>query len=881
MTPRLLATKFHIPSRRSGLVARSQLLAELQHGLDEHHKLALISAPAGYGKTTLVAEWITLIQSSTINQTTKISWLSLDEADNDPIRFARYFLTALQKADELLGAQAQGMLEMPGMPSLPGLFDILLNDLAESDASFVLILDDYHVINNPAIHAALEYFLEHQPASILLVLTTRADPSLPLARLRARRQMTELRARDLRFTPDEARAFFGLANLSLAENALRALDQRTEGWAAGLQLAALALQNQPDPAAFIETFRGSHRYVLDYLAGEVLIQQGEEMRVFLMQTSLLARFNAELCNALTGRDDSQALIARLEQSNLFIVPLDDERLWYRYHHLFADYLRSLLSKTEQTVLYQKAAAWHEANDLTAEAVRYALASNNAHFAAQIIENALGKNSTWSDGNLAQLVAWLEALPNEVFQSRPRLSLHAARAFYVQGRFTQAEVHLAQAEQFLQALPATRDSEQLLAIANLHRGAIASVRGEFQKVLDLVPAARTRIPPENHLAHARAFFSLGIAHENAGHAEQAVENYLHSSTEARAAGVLFLAVSGLCSAAQVQIQQGCLRLAENSCREAIQLTGGARIPPLGLAWGTLGALALERNELSYAEKYLQDGIALSRQGGLRADLVIEMFSLGRLHAYQGNLAGMQAVMDEALSVIRSVDIPRSEQLAYACIARYQHFLEQRDAAARWASEYLSKRAGAQDEFADLTLARILLSAGNLEPIASILYPLLEKAEAVGRRQTVIEAMMLLGLYQQAQGKTAVALEWLEKSLKLAAPEGYLRLFLDEGQPLLNLLPRLRSAALGLVDAILNGKPAEAESRSTPLDRLPDPLSEQELRVLNLIVAGKSNAEIADELVISVGTAKWHVHNILQKLGVNTRTQAISRAKELGI
>jgi LuxR family maltose regulon positive regulatory protein len=881
MSPHLLATKFHIPPRRVDLVARPRLLQELQRGLDEHRKLTLISAPAGYGKTTLVAEWLSNLQSETQNPKSRISWLSLDEVDNAPRRFLHYFLAAFQLVDESLGALVQGMLAMPDLPLLPRLLDDLLNELAETEAPLVLVLDDYHVISSPEIHAALEYFLDHQPASVHLILTTRADPSLPLARLRARRQMTELRARDLRFSVGEARAFFGLANLPLAENALRALDERTEGWAAGLQLAALALQHQPDPAAFIETFRGSHRYVLDYLAGEVLHQQGEEMRVFLTQTSLLARFNAELCNALTGRDDSQALIARLEQSNLFIIPLDDERLWYRYHHLFADYLRSLLSKAEQTALYQKAAAWHEANDLTAEAVRYALACDNCDFAAQVIENALEKNSTWSDGNLTQLVAWLEALPGEAFQSRPRLSLHAARAFYVQGRFTQAEVHLAQAEQFLQALPVTRDSEQLLAIGNLHRGAIASVRGEFQKVFDLVPVARTRIPPENHLAHARAFFSLGIAHENAGHAEQAVENYLRSSAEARAAGVLFLAVSGLCSAAQVQIQQGCLRLAENSCREAIQLTGGTRIPPLGLAWGTLGALALERNNLSSAEKYLQDGIALSRQGGLRADLVIELFSLGRLYAYQGNLAGIQAVMDEALSVIRSVDIPRSEQLAYACIARYQHFLGQPEAAAHWASEYQSRRAEAPDDFADLTLARILLASGQLEPVAGILRPLLEKAEACGRGQTVIETMMLLGLFHHARGEAAAALEWLEKALKLAAPEGYLRLFLDEGRLLFGLLSRVRHAAPELVDAILNGKPAQTESRSTLLEGLPYPLSEQEIRVLKLIVAGKSNAEIAAELVISVGTAKWHVHNVLQKLGAGNRPQAIARARELGI
>ncbi len=877
MPIRLLATKFHIPPWRAGLVARPRLLEELQNGWVENRKLTLVSAPAGYGKTTIVAEWLAQLQSDPENRTPCLSWLSLDEADNDPARFLRYFLAAFQRIDPALGGQAQALLDMPNLPPLSSLLDDLLNDLAALASPLVLVLDDYHVITNPQIHAALDYFLEHQPASLHLVLTTRFDPPLPLARLRARRQMTELRARNLRFTPDEARAFFGLANLPLAESALRALGERTEGWAAGLQLAALALQHQPDPASFIGTFRGSHRYVLDYLAGEVIQQQSQEIRAFLTRTSILDRFNADLCNALTGREDSQAIITRLEQSNLFIVPLDDERCWYRYHHLFADYLRSLLSKTEQAALCQKAAAWHEKNDFSTEAVRYALACGHADFAAQVIEHALGKNATWSDGNLAQLVSWLEALPDECFQARPRLALHAARAFYVQGRFTTSEARLTQAEQFLQNQPAESETEQLWAIAHLHRGAIASVRGEFQKVLALVPPAQARIPPENHLAHARAFFSLGIAYENAGQPERAIENYIQSSAEARAAGVLFLAISGLCSAAQAQMQQGRLRLAENFCLEAIQWAGGRRIPPVGLAWGILGAIAIERNDLPAAERHLRDGIALSRQGGLRSDLIVELFSLGRLCACQGNPAGMQSAMDEALSIIRSVNIPRSEQLAYAHIARHQHFVGQTDAALRWADEYRSQQP---EEFADLTLARILLSTNCLESLPEILYPILEKAAAVGRIPTVFEAMLLLGLYSRARGETALALEWLAKSLERAAPEGYLRIFLDEGPPLLDLLPRVRRAAPGLVDALLNATSAPAESRSSPLAQLPDPLSEQEIRVLKLVVAGKSNVEIADELVISVGTAKWHVHNVLQKLGAKNRPQAIVRARELG-
>lgn len=881
MHSRLLATKFHIPPWRAGLIARPRLLEQLQRGLDEKRKLSLISAPAGYGKTTLVTEWIVSLQSTNLPEPSKRCWLSIEEADNDPLRFMRYFLAAFQQADPALSAQAQSLLEMPNLPPLPALLDDLLNNLAAVEAPLVLVLDDYHLITNPQIHQALEYFLDHQPASIHLVLTTRVDPPLPLARFRARRQITELRARDLRFTPDEARAFFGLANLPLAENALRALDERTEGWAAGLQLAALALQHQPDPIPFIETFRGSHRYVLDYLAGEVIHQQGEEIRAFLIHTSLPDRFNTELCNALTGRDDSRAVIARLEQCNLFIIPLDDERRWYRYHHLFADYLHSLLSKREQTALYQKAAAWHEANDLTAEAVRYALACGDPDFAAGVIERALGSDLTWSEGNLAQMAAWLEALPREVIQRRPRLGLHVSAVLYLLCRFEEAEAQLSQTEGLLRAQAITPENDVLLAMIALYRGAIAAVRGDFQQTIALIPAAQARIPREYHLAHARAFFSLGLAYEIAEQTAQAVDNYLQSSAEARAAGVLYLDMHGLCAAAQMQIAQGRLNLAFNTCQEAIQRAEGARLPPLGLAWDILGLIALERNDLKTAEKYLQDGIALSRKGGLLDDLIVGLAALGRWHAYQRDLGGVQAVIDEALSILRAVGIPRAEQTARAYMARFQSYLGMREVAARWAEDYQSIRAAPLPEYEELTLARILLSTGKLEPVPGILRPILEKSFAAGRMQTCMEAMLVLGLYYRARGETAAALEWLNKSLELAAPEGYIRMYLDEGQPLLDLLPRLRPAAPELVDAILRAHKASAEPRPTPLDGLPEPLSEQELRVLKLIVEGKSNAEIAAELVISPGTAKWHVHNVLQKLGASNRPQAIARARELGM
>jgi len=872
MSIRLLATKFHIPPWRDTGISRPRLLERLTTGLHENRKLTLVSAPVGYGKTTLISEWF-----HSLTDSTRFVWLSLDENDNDPQRFLYYWLAAFQQADELIREKIQPVLDRPKLPPVNVVMDELLNELAAFQMPVVLTLDDYHLIHNSQIHEALAYFLEHLPVQVHLVITTRQDPPLPLARMRARAQMTEIRAHDLRFSPTEARQFFTDAmKLDLSDEAANTLEERTEGWVVGLQLAGLALRNLADPHDFIENFRGSHRFVLDFLAEEVIRQQEEGIRAFLTQTSILDRFNAGLCGTLTGRVDAQTVITHLEQANLFVVPLDDERIWYRYHGLFSDYLRTLLAPSEQMALYKKASEWHEANDLMFEAVQYALASKDYEFATDVIGRALSNDAIWSGGNVALLSSWLDALPSQALRSRPQLSLNASRVLYLSGRFEQAEKRIAQAEQSLRSTPATTETETMLALAALYRGSIASVRGDVQQAFEQTRYAQARIPRENHLPHARAFFSLGLACEVSDQTECAVQNYLQSSDEALAAGVLFLAVHARCAAAQVMIKQGHLNLAEQTCQAAIQCTEGERIPPLGLALIILGGIALERNELDSAGLLLQDGIALARQGGLMDDVVLGISMLTRLHAVQGDSASAFALSYEASTVLRAYGIPRMALMASTYLTRLQLYAGQKQEAARWADEYQAVRGATQNEYADLTLARVLLATGMLDPLPGILQPLLEKANEAGRMQTAIEAMMLLGLFHQAKKDIPSALKWLEKSLRLAAPEGYIRIFLDEGEPLLDLLPEARSAAPELVDTLLDSKlPA-----NLLLEQLPDPLSEQELRVLDLIVAGKSNREIAEELVISVGTAKWHVHNVLQKLGVNNRPQAIARARELG-
>ena len=874
MIDRILETKFHMPLWRSEGVIRPRLLDQLQAGLTEQRKLTLISAPAGYGKTTLITSWL-----NSSKESKRHIWLSLEKSDNEPARFLYYWAHAWNRISDFDLENILALLDSPKLPPFQSILDDIINALAWVEEPAVLTLDDYHLITDSRIHEILEYFIEHQPHQAHLVIITRSDPPLPLARLRARSQMVEIRASDLRFTEEEASLFFNQSmQLMLEEKDIHALEMRTEGWAVGLQLAALSLKNLSDPQNFVETFRGSHRYVLDYLAEEVIRQQRDDIRQFLIQTSILDRFNAESCEALTGHADSQDLLSELEEANLFLIPLDDERVWFRYHHLFADFLRTELSKTEAEKLYRKAALWHEQNDFFTEAVHYATASGDLDFLADVIDRGLKKDTVWSSGNLTLYASWLNALPPQAFQSRPTLGLNASHILYLLGRFDPAGEKIDQAEHTLEALPSSPEKEQVLALASLYRGAIAAVHGDTHQAIEKITFALERLPQEYHLQRARGFFSLGMAYEISGQSALAGDYYLKSSEEAQSAGVIFHAIHALGAAAQVQISRGHLQQAEQACQKAIRIAGDRRLTPLGLAESVLGKIALERNELAAAEEFLQNGIALSRRGGFTDEVVTGLSYLARLHANQGRESEAFNAAQEVNTIIQSYGVERLSMLAAAHFANVQLFTGQVEAATQWAVEYQAVRPQLSHEFADLTLVHVLLKTGDHEKVPSILDALLKQGQVRGHVRTCIEVMILMALFHRAEKDIPAAVDWLSQALELAAPEGFLRVFLDEGEALLDLLVKARQAAPELVDAILSS--IQTESGKSPLDQLPDPLSEQELRVLGLIAAGKTNQEIADKLVISVGTAKWHVHNILQKLGVKNRSQASARARELG-
>ena len=876
IAPPLLKTKLHIPHRRPDMVPRSLLIKQLNERIQR--KLTLITAPAGYGKTNLASEWIHSLQSEDTSNN-RITWLSLEEADSEPIRFLSYVITALQQVAPEIGVGALSLFEMAQSPPINTVLNELINDIAGLDYHIMLVLDDYHVISHPEIHEALLYLVEHQPHQMHLVITSREDPPLPLPRLRARGEMAEIRMHDLRFSLDETTQFFSHSmKLDLESEVIGVLEARTEGWIAGLQLAGIVLKNLPDHQAFMDTFSGSHRYVLDYLTDEVLQSQDEEVRQFLVQTAILRRFNTDICQAVTGNPNSQFILEQLEQTNMFIVALDHERVWYRYHHLFADSLLTELSKAEASELYKKASAWHEANDMIFEAVTYALDSADPEFMADMIDVALQQETIWSSGNLVLYSSWLEKLPAQVFANRPHLSLTAAFVLYLSGRFDDALQLIALAETDLAAQPASPEVENLLALVALYRGSIAAVRGDVVQAIELITFAQSRLPRANHMAHARAHFSLGVANELSGQADDAAKNFLRASDKAQSAGVLHLAVQARCSAAQILIDQGRLHLAEQACRTAIDLAEGQRFPPLGVALSILGGIALERNDLASAEQYLNEGMALSRQGMLLDQVIAGMAFYVHLTVCQGNTAEFLNAFDEVHAIIEGYGVERVYSVVAAYRARMQIFLADMKAVDQWAKAYQAGRPDSSFEYAELTLVRYLLMRGDYEVVPSILQPLLDAARHEGRFRASMEIKLLFSRCYQDKGDIPTALKWLSEALEIAAPEGFIRLFLDEA-PVLELLPQVREVAPDLVDAILGQQKSATDVGRPAQPQLPEPLTEQELNILALIVDGKTNQQIADELFVTVGTVKWHVHNILQKLGVNNRTQATIRAQEL--
>ncbi len=977
----ILATKLYIPPPRPKAVPRPRLIARLNEGLER--KLTLISAPAGFGKTTLVSEWMQSARQGdketgraedAIAAPFAIAWLSLDEGDNDPFRFLTYLIAALQTFAPQIGAGVLALLQSPQPPPSEALLTALLNELTSIPETFVLVLDDYHVVDAKTIDDVVIFLLEHMPPQMHLAITTREDPPLPLPRYRVRGQLTEVRAADLRFTPDEAAQFLNqMMDLDLSASEIAELESRTEGWVAGLQMAALSIQGRADSASFIHAFTGSHRFVLDYLAEEVLQRQPEQVRNFLLQTAILERLCAPLCAAVTDQRDGKGTLEALERGNLFVIPLDDQRHWYRYHHLFADVLQARLKEEQPApipTLHLRASRWYEANGLRADAIRHAFAAEDLERAANLVERtwlAMHQNNFRSP----KLLGWLEALPDELIRVRPWLSVGYAWELLNNGEFEAADSWMREAEQWLkrdidthtdtgieadtsadnhadiratvnerpQSMPGGNRAEQShrmvvadeAVLRNLP-AELASARAYYAQALGDVSGtvryarqALDLIPKTDYIRRGPAASLLGLAYWSIGDLEEAYHALAEGMASFEQAGNIPFAISGTFGLADIRIAQGRLRGAIATYERALQLAmqeGGRALE--GTADLHLGLSELHRARGNYAAA--QEQMAQSQAVDEQTEQHVYPYHLclvqARTKQEQGDIDGALRLLDEAAELFAQIHIPDFRPVA---VLKVRVWLAhgQLTEAQRWVSERgltIDDDLSFLREFEHITLVRVLIAQSRNEQsdnahhqVIDFLERLLHAAEVGERMGSLIEILILQALTHASQGDIPAALVPLERALTLAEPEGYVRIFVDEGPPMARLLRQLLTQFSGQnsSEAVVHGtipdyvnvllaafefeelenKEQENSANSTlpqvspgsasPAHPLIEPLSQREIEVLHLIAQGLSNREIGERLFLSVNTVKGHNRIIFGKLQVQRRTEAVARAREMGL
>ena len=902
-------TKLRAPPARGEIVARPRLTALLRDGLQG--ALTLLCAPDGFGKTTLLVEWLLTLRAAE-GGPRPVAWLSLDADDNDPARFVSCLTAALDRVRPGASLAAQH-LTTPGQHPAAAprtVLALLINRLetpgeaAGDGPPAVLVLDDYHTITNPAIHDAMAFLLEHLPAGLRVVMASRANPPLPLARLRARGTLTEIRASELQFTAPETDQFLnGLLGLNLRPEDVSALDERVEGWAAGLQLAALALRSPALPAdrgALVAGLAGSHRYILDYLAEDVISRQPEHVREFLLRTCLLRRLCAPLCEAVADEHkarrtsphpSSQAMLDHLERNNLFLTPLDSERHWYRYHPLFAEALQSVAQPTPQSKAktHRRAAAWFASNGMVTEAVWHALAAPDAEGAANWIEASY--QQLVQRGELVTLENWLAALPPEMVASRPRLCLARAWARTYSASRDAFEQQLQTAEAALPQLPEEERGPVRGELAVL-KGVYASTHWQAGPALQLAQEALAHLPESSWWLRCIAYQALGNAHRLRGEAAEAEAAYREVLALSRTHKGPLFAVIAAARMGQVQRQQGRLREAAETFRsverEAMS-TAGALPVFAGEALVHLAEVLLEWDELTEAEAALARGAALAEQGHNAGAAFAACLLRARLETVNGNLSAARAALRRASELAAEHGFARPALDEWgAATALVDLAAEELGAATDWAARQAGSEAGAneRDEI-ELTLARVSLAAGRPADALRHIAAARRAAADQGRQGTLTACLTLTAAALHAQRETPKALTALAQALAQAEPEGYVRLFFEVGPAMADLLARVRGPQQAYAErlrarwGLAGGRPALAARLSGEPAALVEPLSARETEVLGWLAGGASNRAIADALVISVGTVKTHISRIMGKLDARNRTEAVARARQIGL
>ncbi len=855
-------------------------------------KLTLVSASAGFGKTTLVSEWIASCGRP-------VAWLSLDEGDDDPVRFVSYLVAALRTIKAGIGEGLVAVLQSPQPPPTESILTTLINEITTIPDNFIFVLDDYHVIDSKLVDKALTFLIEHLPPQMHLVIATREDPKLPLSRLHVRNQLTELRAADLRFTPAEAAGFLNqVMGLDLSAEDIAALETRTEGWIAGLQLAAISMQGHSDTTSFIKSFTGSHYFVLDYLVEEVLQQQSESIRTFLLRTSILDRMCGPLCDAVLGSPSAsgqetvsaQETLEYLERTNLFIVPLDSERHWYRYHHLFGDLLRQRLGKPKEFAEFHLSASrWHEENGDLGAAFHYAIAAGDYDRAAGLAEAAWqGMEGSFQT---AGWLGWVKKLPEEVIRARPALCVELGSAFSLAGEPETSEIHLQNAEQALAGAVDKAELKLFQGSIALARAYNAQVQGNLADTVKYAEQAIQLIPENDFYRRSQAAITLECTHWASGNLESAIRaigDWMESMTQL---GNHVFVVASAFGVADLLVGLGRLSEAERTYLDALQLAAqhGPEAEHI-TAHHHLGLSMIhrQRGDDTLAAHHLKRAAEL----GLHTTLADWQYrwhvAQAQLKEAAGDLESALALLDKAKRVYIQTVVPDLRPIA-ALKARIYLKQGQPDKARAWAVERglsLADEVSYLHEFEHLTLARLEIA----NPLVNaLLARLLQAAEAQKRRGSALDILLVQALVHEAQGNRPQALDTLEHTLALAEPEGYVRIFVDEGEAMRLLIEKQsRNRDHPLSDYVDKLLAAFTQPAATPKSAIIhqktdmiEPLSERELEVLKLLRSELSGPEIAQQLIVSLHTLRTHTNNIYNKLGVNNRRAAVRRAEELDL